>query len=98
MHDLPINDVLEDIQQALCENSCIVLQAPPGAGKTTAVPIALLGQPWLEDKQIIVLEPRRLAARNAAARMAYLLNEKVGQTVGYQIRQDHCYSDKTKYW
>ncbi len=73
-----------------------MLQAPPGAGKTTAVPLALLTQSWLNDKQIIMLEPRRLAARNAAARMAFLLNEKVGETVGYQIRQDNCYSDKTK--
>jgi len=74
----------------------MVLQAPPGAGKTTAVPIALLEQSWLGNKQIIVLEPRRIAARNAASRMAFLLNEKVGQTVGYQIRQDHCFSAKTK--
>ncbi|MFK5915795.1 MAG: ATP-dependent helicase HrpB, partial [Woeseiaceae bacterium] len=62
----------------------------------TAVPIALLEQNWLGDRQIIMLEPRRLAARNAAARMAFLLNEKVGETVGYQIRQDNCFSDKTK--
>ncbi|MCW8955909.1 MAG: ATP-dependent helicase HrpB [Gammaproteobacteria bacterium] len=96
MHKLPINDVLPDIQHTLNRHSRVVLQAPPGAGKTTAVPIALLNQPWLGNKQIIMLEPRRLAARNAASRMAYLLNEKVGQTVGYQIRQDHCYSDKTK--
>ncbi|MDX8388168.1 MAG: ATP-dependent helicase HrpB, partial [Ghiorsea sp.] len=74
----------------------LVLQAPPGAGKTTAVPIALLDQAWLGGKQIIMLEPRRLAARNAAARMAFLLGEKVGETVGYQIRQDNCFGDNTK--
>lgn len=96
MQDLPINEVLAEIQNTLNQHSRVVLQAPPGAGKTTAVPIALLTQPWLQDKQIIVLEPRRLAARNAAARMAFLLDEKVGQTVGYQIRQDNCYSDKTR--
>ena len=96
MHKLPINDVLAEIQSALMMHSRLVLQAPPGAGKTTAVPIALLGQPWLGGKQIIVLEPRRLAARNAASRMAYLLDEKVGQTVGYQIRQDHCFNANTK--
>lgn len=96
MHELPIHEVLDEIELALNTHNRVVLQAPPGAGKTTAVPIALLDQPWLENKQIIVLEPRRLAARNAAARMAYLLNEKVGETVGYQIRQDNCYSDKTK--
>jgi len=93
---LPIHDVLPDIKSALTTHNRLVLQAPPGAGKTTAVPIALLGQKWLGNKQIIMLEPRRLAARNAAARMAFLLGEKVGDTVGYQIRQDNCISHKTK--
>jgi len=93
---LPINDVLPDIKNKLSTHNRLVLQAPPGAGKTTAVPIALLGENWLGDKQIIMLEPRRLAARNAAARMAFLLGEKVGESVGYQIRQDNCFSDKTK--
>ncbi len=96
MQNLPINLVLDEIKQKLNHYNRLVLQAPPGAGKTTAVPIALLNQSWLQDKQIIMLEPRRLAARNAAARMAHLLNEKVGETVGYQIRQDNCFSDKTK--
>lgn len=96
MQNLPINDVLPDIKNILNTHNRAVLQAPPGAGKTTAVPVALLDQPWLLNKQIIMLEPRRLAARNAASRMAYLLNEKVGQTVGYQIRQDHCFSEHTK--
>ena len=96
MLNLPINAVLPEIQNTLNTHTRLVLQAPPGAGKTTAVPIALLDQVWLADKQIILLEPRRLAARNAAARMAFLLNEKVGETVGYQIRQDNCFSDKTR--
>jgi ATP-dependent helicase HrpB len=96
MHKLPIHDVLPEIKSTLNSHNRVVLQAPPGAGKTTAVPIALLDQPWLHDKQIIILEPRRLAARNAASRMAFLLNEKVGQTVGYQIRQDKCVSRKTR--
>ena len=96
MQRLPIHDVLPEIQNTLKSHNRVVLQAPPGAGKTTAVPIALLDQPWLRGSQIIILEPRRLAARNAAARMAFLLNEKVGQTVGYQIRQDKCYSQKTR--
>jgi len=84
------------IKDTLTTHNRLVLQAPPGAGKTTAVPIALLDQGWLGDMQIMMLEPRRLAARNAAARMAFLLGEKVGESVGYQIRQDSCYSDKTK--
>ena len=96
MLNLPINKVLPDIQKTIKKHNRVVLQAPPGAGKTTAVPIALLDQPWLKNRQIIMLEPRRLAARNAAARMAFLLNEKVGQTIGYQIRQDNCFGDKTK--
>ncbi|MCW8933577.1 MAG: ATP-dependent helicase HrpB [Gammaproteobacteria bacterium] len=96
MHNLPIKDVLSEILDTLSTHNRVVLQAPPGAGKTTAVPIALLNQAWLRDKQIIVLEPRRIAARNAAARMAFLLNEKPGETVGYQIRQERCFSDKTK--
>jgi len=93
---LPISEVLDEIKTTLIKHNRLVLQAPPGAGKTTSVPIALLNQPWLNNKQIIMLEPRRIAARNAAARMAELLNEKVGETVGYQIRQDKCFSDKTK--
>ena len=96
MHKLPINEVLSEILDTLSSHNRVVLQAPPGAGKTTAVPIALLNQTWLNDKQIIVLEPRRIAARNAAARMAFLLNEKVGETVGYQIRQERRLSEKTK--
>ncbi|MDQ7002352.1 MAG: ATP-dependent helicase HrpB [Ghiorsea sp.] len=96
MLTLPIHDVLPDIKDTLAMHNRLVLQAPPGAGKTTAVPIALLDQNWLGDKQIIMLEPRRLAARNAAARMAFLLGEKVGESVGYQVRQDNCFSDKTK--
>ena len=96
MPKLPIEDVLPEIKETLSQHNRIVLQAPPGAGKTTAVPIALLDQPWLRDKQIIMLEPRRLAARNAAARMAYLLGERVGETIGYQIRQDSCFSKQTK--
>ncbi len=93
---LPIHHVLADIKDKLSTHNRLVLQAPPGAGKTTAVPIALLDEKWLGDMQIIMLEPRRLAARNAAARMAYLLGESVGETVGYQIRQDSCFSNQTK--
>ena len=65
-----------------------MVQAPPGAGKTTRVPLALADEPWLENKKIILLEPRRLAATSCAAHMANLLKEKVGQTIGYQIRLD----------
>ncbi len=96
MLSLPVEQVIPDIKQQLQEHNRLVLQAPPGAGKTTAVPLALLQEPWLQNKSIIMLEPRRLAARNAAARMAAMLNEEVGATVGYQIRDDRCYSASTR--
>ncbi len=96
MPDLPVTQVLPEIKNQLSQNNRLILQAPPGAGKTTLVPLALLDQPWLKNKQIIMLEPRRLATRNSAARMAHLLGEKVGETVGYQIRQDKCFSKKTR--
>ncbi len=96
MQNLPIHHVIPQIIAALNSAERLVLQAPPGAGKTTAVPLALLDATWLEEKQIIMLEPRRLAARNAAMRMAELLGEKVGDTVGYQIRADRCSSAKTR--
>ena len=74
------------LQLALAEAGRAVLAAPPGSGKTTLVPLTLLDQPWLRGKKILMLEPRRVAARAAAARMSHLLGESVGQTVGYQIR------------
>ncbi len=85
---LPIDLVLPDLLQALRERPAVVLQAPPGAGKTTRVPLALLTEPWLADRRIIMLEPRRLAARAAARFMASLLGEEVGQRVGYRTRLD----------
>lgn len=96
MKNLPIYDVLDDIKQTLNQNSNLILQAPPGAGKSTVVPISLLKEAWLEDKIIIMLEPRRVAARSVACQMAKLLGEEVGQSVGYQVRMDSCYSKDTK--
>ena len=83
---LPVDDVLEQLTDALATSGSAVLVAPPGAGKTTRVPLALLNTPWLGDRKIIVLEPRRIAARGAAERMAQSLGEKVGQTVGLRAR------------
>ncbi|MFA4899910.1 MAG: ATP-dependent helicase HrpB [Brevundimonas sp.] len=82
---LPIHAVLEPLKVALSAGNTAVLAAPPGAGKTTVVPLALLNQPWLEGK-VLVLEPRRLAARAAAERMATTLGEQPGGTVGYRTR------------
>lgn len=83
---LPIDAVLGELAATLARNSTAVLVAPPGAGKTTRVPLALLDAAWTKDKKIIVLEPRRIAARAAAERMAQTLGEKVGETVGYRVR------------
>jgi len=94
--NLPIYDVIGDIRSALLTSNRLILQAPPGAGKTTSVPLALLDEPWLEGKQIIMLEPRRIAARSAAERMAHLLGEKVGMRIGYQIRAEKKLSSDTK--
>jgi ATP-dependent helicase HrpB len=93
---LPVQEALPALLAALAEHPSAVLQAPPGAGKTTLVPLALLDQPWLMGRKIIMLEPRRLAARAAAKRMAELLGEGVGETVGYRIRQDSKISTKTR--
>lgn len=93
---LPIFEVLEPLKEQLRDGNELVLQAPPGAGKTTVVPLALLQEPWLEGRKILVLEPRRMAARAAATRMASLLGEEVGQTVGYRIRLDTCISEHTR--
>ena len=88
MITLPIDSILPDLLRALDTAPNVVLEAPPGAGKTTKVPLALLQADWLKGQRIIMLEPRRLAARAAAARMADLLGEEVGARVGYRIRME----------
>ncbi|MCJ9754847.1 ATP-dependent helicase HrpB, partial [Neorhizobium sp. BETTINA12A] len=92
---LPVTEVLGIIMEALAQGTRAVLSAPPGAGKTTLVPLALLDQAWCTGK-IILLEPRRLAARAAASRMASLLGEQVGDRVGYRMRLDNKVSAKTR--
>nr|WP_222858202.1 ATP-dependent helicase HrpB [Rhizobium cauense] len=96
MPDLPVSHVLPAICAALGTRGRAVLSAPPGAGKTTLVPLYLLDQEWRRDGKIILLEPRRLAARAAASRMASLLGETVGETVGYRMRLDTKISSKTR--
>lgn len=88
MISLPIDAVVPALREALSLRHEAVLEAPPGAGKTTRVPLALLNEPWLAGQTILMLEPRRLAARAAAERLASELGEQVGQTVGYRIRLD----------
>lgn len=96
MHALPIDSVLPALRQALAARHEVVLEAPPGAGKTTRVPLALLDEAWLAGQSILMLEPRRLAARAAAERLAGELGEKVGDTVGYRIRLDSKVGPKTR--
>lgn len=101
--DLPINEIIPDLKVKLEKEPVVILQAPPGAGKSTVLPIQLLDEKWLEaclpdrqGKKIIMLEPRRLATRSVANRMAYLLNEDIGETVGYRIRFENKVSKNTR--
>ncbi|MCC6318026.1 MAG: ATP-dependent helicase HrpB [Gemmatimonadaceae bacterium] len=96
MTELPVRQVIPELQRALALGRNAVLQAPPGAGKTTLVPLALLGAPWLGTGRIVMLEPRRLAARAAARRMASQLGESVGETIGYRVRRDTRVSSRTR--
>lgn len=93
---LPIEEILPRLGEALAEGTSAVLVAPPGAGKTTRVPLFLLQQPWAAGRRLIVLEPRRLAARAAAGRMAWTLGESVGETVGYRVRLQSKVSARTR--
>ncbi len=93
---LPIDTALPALIAALANHRSAVLQAPPGAGKSTVVPLALLSQPWMAGKRLLMLEPRRLAARAVAHRMAQTLRESVGSTVGYRMRMDTRVSRDTR--
>ena len=94
--DLPISEALNELRDALRKSAAVVLEAPPGAGKSTIVPLALLDEPWLRDRRILMLEPRRLAARTVAERMAATLGEPVGATVGYRMRLETRVSRDTR--
>jgi len=93
---LPVNEALPRLKEALLGSNAAVLVAPPGAGKTTRVPLALLDAPWLGNDKIIMQEPRRLAARAAARRMAATLGEAVGERVGYRVRLDTKVGPRTR--
>ena len=94
--DLPVTEIIEEVREKLSGENTLIVNAPPGAGKSTILPLALLDQPFLQGKKILMLEPRRLAARSIATRMADLLGEKVGEKVGYRIRFESKVSDKTQ--
>lgn len=83
---LPITEIIDPVRHTLLKHSTLIVNAPPGAGKSTLLPLALLNEPWLKDQKIILLEPRRLAAKTIALRMAALLGEDIGEQVGYRIR------------
>ncbi len=93
---LPIDEALPELTRALASNQSVVLQAPPGAGKSTVVPLALLDEPWMAGKRLLMLEPRRLAARAVAHRMAQTLKQGIGATVGYRMRMDTRVSRDTR--
>jgi ATP-dependent helicase HrpB len=96
MNQYPISEIVDEIKEALKRHTTLILQAPPGAGKSTILPLELLTSDWLGNNKIILLEPRRMAARSVAQRMADLLQEEVGKTVGYRVRFDQRISDQTQ--
>ncbi len=93
---LPVEEIYAPLKAWLAAETTAVVIAPPGAGKTTGIPLALLHEPWLAGQSIVLLEPRRLAARAAAARMAETLGESVGDTVGFRVRGESRIGRKTR--
>lgn len=96
MLNYPVTEILPQLRQKLVSGNTVILQAPPGAGKSTIVPLEVINEPWLSGKKIIMLQPRRLAVRSVAARMAELLNEKLGETIGYRIRFEKVIGKNTR--
>ncbi len=93
---LPIVDIIDQVKSTLSEENTLIVHAPAGAGKSTLLPLVLMNEPWLKGKKIIMLEPRRLATKTIALRMADLLGEDVGQSIGYRIRFENRISEKTR--
>jgi ATP-dependent helicase HrpB len=96
LSEYPVLEVLPELKKSLSNNNIVILQAPPGAGKSTVLPLELMHESWLADKKIIMLEPRRLAVRSVAQRMSWTLKEDIGTTVGYRIRFENKISSKTR--
>lgn len=94
--DLPVADVIPEVQEKLSSSPTLIVQAPPGAGKSTLLPLALLKEDWLKGQKILMLEPRRLAAKSIATRMSQMLGEEVGKTIGYRVRFENRTSEDTK--
>ena len=96
MSSLPIYEAIPALARYFLDHSTLILQAPPGAGKSTALPLELLKEPWMDGKKILMLEPRRLAARSVAARLAHSNGDKIGETVGYRVRFDNQVGPSTR--
>jgi ATP-dependent helicase HrpB len=94
--DLPVKEIITETCNYLQKENTLIVSAPPGAGKSTLLPLAFLNAPWLQGQKILMLEPRRLAAKTIATRMASLLGEEVGQTIGYRIRFENRSSNDTR--
>ena len=94
--ELPVTEIISFVREQLVKENTLIVNAPPGAGKSTLLPLALMEEEWLEGKKIIMLEPRRLAARTIAARMSALIDDEIGKTIGYRVRFDNRVSAKTK--
>lgn len=94
--DLPVTEIIPAVREHLGKHNTLIVNAPPGAGKSTLLPLAVQQASWLKGKKILMLEPRRLATKTIATRMASLLGERVGQTVGYRIRFENCTSSETQ--
>ena len=94
--NLPVTEIISFVRESLAKENTLIVNAPPGAGKSTLLPLALLDQPWLKGKKIIMLEPRRLAAKTIALRMSSLLEDEIGQRVGYRIRFENRISNVTQ--
>src|SRR6478736_6906530 len=92
----PIAEVIPQLKQKFLTEKILILQAPPGAGKSTILPLQLLDEPWLAGKKMLMLEPRRLAARSVAVRMADLRKEQTGEVIGYRVRFESVVSGKTR--
>jgi ATP-dependent helicase HrpB len=93
---LPVTEIIPQVKEHLTNNNTLIVNAPPGAGKSTLLPLVLIDEPWLEGKKILMLEPRRLAAKTIAARMASLWGDEPGQTIGYRIRFENRISNQTR--
>jgi ATP-dependent helicase HrpB len=94
--DLPVAEIIPQVKSHLQQSNSLIIQAPPGAGKSTLLPLALLDEPWLQGKKILMLEPRRLATKNIAQRMASMIGQNAGETVGYRIRFEAAISADTR--